>query len=207
MKTIVITGASGSGKSYLSNKLSKVFYNSIVIKTDSYYRDSILIRFLSLFICDIYDRPLSIKKKELIRTIISIYNKDRLVSFNNYDFIRRRSTKSKSNINYMGDSQFLILEGIFAHRLGLNYQDTINIVCEEDKEICFIRRIKRDQLERGRDNRDVLKKFNKSWYLFYKNVKKYINGNDVLSLNTVDKISYNDLVLNLQNQKKNNYEK
>ena len=207
MKTIVITGASGSGKSYLSNKLSKVFYNSIVIKTDSYYRDSILIRFLSLFICDIYDRPLSIKKKELIRTIISIHNKDRLVSFNNYDFIRRRSTKSKSNINYMGDSQFLILEGIFAHRLGLNYQDTINIVCEEDKEICFIRRIKRDQLERGRDNRDVLKKFNKSWYLFYKNVKKYINGNDVLSLNTVDKISYNDLVLNLQNQKKNNYEK
>ena len=32
MKTIVITGPSGSGKSYLSNKLSKLFYNSIVIK-------------------------------------------------------------------------------------------------------------------------------------------------------------------------------
>ena len=47
MKTIVITGPSGSGKSYLSNKLSKLFNNSIVIETDSYYRDNILIKYLS----------------------------------------------------------------------------------------------------------------------------------------------------------------
>ena len=42
MITIVITGPSGSGKTYLSNKLNKLFDNSIVIKTDSYYRDNIL---------------------------------------------------------------------------------------------------------------------------------------------------------------------
>ena len=66
MKTIVITGPSGSGKTYLSNKLSKLFYNSIIIKTDSYYRDNIFIRFLSIFLYDIYDRLLSIKKKKLI---------------------------------------------------------------------------------------------------------------------------------------------
>ena len=204
MKTIVITGSSGSGKSYLSNKLSKVFYNSIVIKTDSYYRDSILIRFLSIFICDIYDRPLSIKKKKLIKTLRSIYNKDRLISYYKYDFKTKSSSKSKLNINYSDEYQFLILEGIFSHRLGLNYQETINIVCEEEKEICFTRRLRRDQLERGRNNREVFKKFDKSWYLFYDKLKKFINENDVLSLNTVDKISYNNLVLNLQSQKKNN---
>ena len=65
MKTIVITGPSGSGKSYLSNKLFKLFDNSILIKTDSYYRDNILIRYLSKILHDIYDRPLSIKKNEL----------------------------------------------------------------------------------------------------------------------------------------------
>jgi len=63
MIKIVITGPSGSGKTYLSIKLSKLFDNSIVIKTDSYYRDNILIRFLSIFLYDIYDRLLSIKKK------------------------------------------------------------------------------------------------------------------------------------------------
>ena len=63
MKTIVITGPSGSGKTNLSNKLSKLFDNSIIIKTDSYYRDNILIRFLAIFLFDIYDRPISIKKK------------------------------------------------------------------------------------------------------------------------------------------------
>ena len=50
MKTIVITGPSGSGKSYLSSRLSKLFSDSIVINTDSYYRDDLLIRFLSIFI-------------------------------------------------------------------------------------------------------------------------------------------------------------
>ena len=64
MITIIITGPSGSGKTYLSNKLLKLFDNSIVIKTDSYYRDNILIKFLSIFLFDIYDRPLSINKKK-----------------------------------------------------------------------------------------------------------------------------------------------
>ena len=202
MKTIVITGSSGSGKSYLSNKLSKVFYNSVVIKTDSYYRDSILIKFLSLFICDIYDRPFSIKKKELIKTIRSLHNKNRLISFNKYEFKRKRSSKYKSMINYREDYQFLILEGIFAHRLDLKYQDTINIICEEEKEICFKRRLKRDQLDRGRDSVEVNKKFNISWDLFDRNIQNFLKRNKVRIINTDDKDSFDKLVIILQNLKK-----
>ena len=56
MKTLIITGPSGSGKSYLSKRISKVFNNTIVIKTDSYYKDNIFIKFLSLIQYDIYDR-------------------------------------------------------------------------------------------------------------------------------------------------------
>ena len=201
MKTIVITGPSGSGKSYLSNRLSKLFYNSIVIKTDSYYRDNILVRFLSIFLYDIYDRPVSIKKKEIKKTLRSIDNKDRLISFYNYDFKRKYSSQSKICINYERDNQFLILEGIFAHRLDLNYKDTINILCEEEKEICFKRRLKRDQLERGRDSKEVNKKFDTSWHLFYEKVQNYINNNKVFSINPLDKTSYNKLVLNLQRKK------
>ena len=204
MKTIVITGPSGSGKSYLSNKLSKIFCNSIVIKTDSFYRDNILIRFLSKFLYDIYDRPLSIKKKELNKTIRGIYNKDSLVTIYKYDFRKKHSSQSEISINYKDDKQLLILEGIFAHRLDLNYEDAINIICEEEKEICFNRRVKRDQLERNRNRREVNMKFNKSWYLYYLNVKTYLKNNNVLIINPREKKSYNKLVLNIKNEEINN---
>ena len=208
MKIIVISGPSGSGKTCLSNKLSKLLNNSIVIKTDSYYRDNILIRFLSIFLYDIYDRLLSIKKNELIKTLISIKNKDRLISFYKYDFKRKHSSHSKISINYNVDSQFIILEGIFSHRLDLNYQETINIVCEEEKEICFNRRLLRDQLDRGRKNSEVYKKFNRSWYLFNKNIKKYIKDYNIISLNPVNNVSYNKLIINLQKiSNKNNQKK
>ena len=203
MKTLIITGPSGSGKSYLSKKISKLFNNTIVIKTDSYYKDNIFIKFLSIFQYDIYDRPISFKKSEIKKTLRSLHNKDRLISFYNYDFQRKKSSKSEGTINYEGDNQLLILEGIFAHRLDLNYNETINIVCEEEKDICFKRRLKRDQLERGRDSREVNNKFNISWYLFHENVQNYLNNFEVLSINPLDMVSYNQLVLYLQKQKNN----
>ncbi|MBW3049425.1 uridine kinase [Prochlorococcus marinus XMU1403] len=198
MKTIIITGPSGSGKTYLSKKISKLFNNTIVIKTDSYYKDNIFIRFLSILQYDIYDRPMSFKKNEIKKTLRSLYNKCRLISFYKYDFKRKHSSKSEGSINYEGENQLLIVEGIFAHRLDLNYNETINIICKEEKDICFKRRLKRDQLERGRDSREVHKKFNKSWYLYYENVQKYLNNFEVLSINPLDMISYDQLVLYLQ---------
>ena len=204
MKTIIITGPSGSGKSYLCKKLSKIFNDSIVIKTDSYYRDNLLIRFLSMFIYDIYDRPMSIKKKEIKNIFRSLQMKDSIVSFTKYDFKRKHSSKSKVSLTYKGENQFIIIEGIFAHRLDLNYQEAINIICEEKKEICFKRRLNRDKFERGRDTNEVQKKFNSSWYLFYENVRKYLNKNKILKINPSDKISYEKLVIKLQQLKKNN---
>ena len=198
MKTIVITGPTGSGKSYLSNKLSKLFNNSIVINTDSYYRDNLYIRFLSIFVYDIYDRLLSIRKNKIKRTIISINNKDSLISFYNYDFKKKYSTHSKQIINYKVEKQFLILEGIFSHRLELNYKDTINIVCEEDKEICFKRRLIRDQKERGRKISEVNRKFKRSWYLFYLNIQRFLKKNRVIRINTSDNHSYDKLIFKLK---------
>ncbi len=204
MKTIIITGPSGSGKSYLSKKLSKLFNNTIVLKTDSYYKDNIFINFLSICQHDIYDRPFSFKKNEIMKTLKCIYNKDRSITSYKYNFKRKDSSKSKVNINYEEGNQFLILEGIFAHRLDLNYKETINIVCAEEKGICFKRRLKRDQLERGREINEVYQKFDMSWYLYYKHVHRYLNYNDVFSISTQDKISYNKLVLKLEKEKKIN---
>ena len=198
MRTIVITGPSGSGKSALTHKLLELFDDSIVLKTDSYYKDSFIIRFLSIFKLDIYDRLISLKKNKIIKTLSSLYNKETLVIFSHYDFKRKKSTQNKIRINYTNDNQFLILEGIFSHRLDLNYNETINIVCESKKDICFKRRLRRDQIERGRNPSEVNKKFNKSWSLFYQHINNFLHTNNVIHINPLDKTSYNKLVYKLQ---------
>ena len=198
MKIIIITGPSGSGKTFLSNKLAKTFDNSIVVKTDSYYRDDFIIKILSLFAHDIYDRFISIKNKEIIKTISSIYKKEKYTSFYNYDFSRKISSKSTSQIKYRNNNGFIILEGIFAHRLDLNYNESINILCKENKEICYQRRLKRDQKERNRNKKEVNKKFNKSWNLYFRNLNRYINSNEVISINISDKNCYEKLINKLK---------
>ena len=199
MKTIVITGPSGSGKTLLSKKLSRLFENSIVIKTDSYYRDDIIIKFLSFFIYDIYDRSISIKNKELIDTISSIYNKDETTIFYNYDFRSKISTKISRNIEHRTEMEYLILEGIFAHRLNLNYDDSLNIFCNETKEICYQRRMKRDELERGRAKKEINKRFSRSWDLYFKHFKKYTNTNKVLNINSNDIQSCKKIINKIKN--------
>ena len=197
MKTIVIIGPSGSGKTYLSNKLSKLFDNTILLKTDSYYRDNMLIRVLSIFLLDIFDRLLSIKKDELKKTIESINKQRDEIKYYKYDFINKKSSYSLKKNFYKDKEQILILEGIFAHRLDLNYSNTLVILCNEEKEICLKRRMIRDKLYRKRSLREIIKRFNSSWYLFYKNLKSFININQVITIKTSDKISYNNLIYNL----------
>ena len=198
MKTIVITGPSGSGKTYLSNKLTKLFTNSIVINTDSYYRDDLYIKLLSIFIYDIYDRFISIKDKCLINTIKSIYDKEKYATFYKYDFRSKRSTHSTEQIDYKNNNRFLILEGIFAHRLDLNYDKTINILCNEKKEICHQRRLQRDKIERGRNIEEVNIKFNKSWDIYSKYLSKFLNKNNVITINTIDNANYKLLISKLK---------
>tara|TARA_Y100001968_G_scaffold137454_1_gene125620 strand:+ start:617 stop:1219 length:603 start_codon:yes stop_codon:yes gene_type:complete len=198
MKIIIITGASGSGKTILSKKLSKSLNNSIVINTDSYYRDDFIIKVLSKFKYDIYDRIISLKKHEIRKTIASIKNKDINSIFYNYDFKNKKSTQSKNNLISRKNLSYLIIEGIFAHRLDLNYHKTINILCKEKKKICLERRVIRDQIERGRKVEEINTKFLRSWDLFFKNLTKYIKNNNVITINVCDQKLYKNLIIKIK---------
>ena len=194
MKTIIITGPSCSGKTRLSQSLEKLFQDCISITTDSYYRDDILTKIKSIFIDDLYDRIKSINIKAISKTISSIIQNDNSVIFYNYDFKTKNSSRVLKNIKNKYNTSFLIIEGIFSHRLDLNYSETINIICKENKEICYQRRLIRDNIERGRNKIEVNRKFDKSWTLYYKELDNYINNNQVIELNTSNKRSYENLV-------------
>tara|TARA_Y100001968_G_scaffold270808_1_gene262146 strand:- start:49 stop:675 length:627 start_codon:yes stop_codon:yes gene_type:complete len=196
MKTIIIAGPSGSGKTFLANYLIKHINNTIIVNTDSYYRDDFFVKFLSLFMNDIYDRIISIKKRELSNTIKSIYNNEKELKFYNYDFRRKKSTQLIRKMQ--NETKFLIIEGIFSHRIDLNYKTSLNIFCRESKKICYQRRLKRDQLERGRNKKEVSRKFNKSWELYLKDLNSYIIKNDIYEVNCLDKNSYKKLVNKLK---------
>ena len=200
MKTIVITGPSGSGKTFLANKLSRDLNNCIIIKTDSYYRDNLILKLLSIFIYDLYDRFVSIKQKDLLITIKSIYRNKKNITFYNYNFKSKESTKLVKKKN--NNTQYLIIEGIFSHRLNINYKSAVNILCSEKKENCFARRLRRDKLERGRNTIEVNKRFSKSWDLFYKHSIGFIKRNQVYVINTANKSSYSKLIDKIKIHKK-----
>ena len=192
MKIIVITGASGSGKTFLSQKIKHDLNNTIVVRTDSYYKDNLIIKFLSFFMNDIYDRVISINETDIKKTIDSIYSNKKEIIFYKYDFKRKKSTKSLRKKEFK--TKFLIVEGIFSHRIDINYKNSINIICKTDKEICYQRRLKRDELERGRNRKEITKRFNKSWNLFFKHLTRYKKNNLVHELNPVHEISYKKII-------------
>ena len=198
MKTIVITGPSGSGKTFLASKLTDDLDNAFLIKTDSYYRDNIFIKFLSIFMGDIYDRIESIKSKEILQTIQSIYHNEKEIKLFRYDYRSRKSSQKLVN-NKENKIRYLIIEGIFSHRINLNYKNSINILCKQRKDICYKRRLSRDISERGRNKSEVKKKFKKSWKLFFNDLNKYIFNYQVIETNTEDKISYVNLINIIKN--------
>ena len=193
MKTVVITGPTGSGKTFLANKLSNDIDNTIIINTDSYYRDNLFIKFLSIFMHEIYDRLISIKTNEINKSIESIYRMEDFITLYNYDFRSKKSTRIIRN-NHFNKYNLIIIEGIFSHRLVLNYNKTINILCNENKEICYKRRLNRDKLYRGRDRNEVNIRFKKSWDLYYKNLNRYLSKNEVYQIEPFDKRFYKKLV-------------
>ena len=137
---------------------------------------------------------ISIKRQKIIDTISSIINKENSVIFYKYDFKTKKSTKTIKEITYTKDCKLLILEGIFSHRLNINYKDTINILCKDKKEVCYERRIKRDKSERGREEKEVNKKFNKSWDLYFEEFDKYKKKNNIINIDTFNSTSFKNLI-------------
>ena len=59
MKTIIISGPTGSGKTTLSKKILNKVNNGIILNTDMYYKTGLISKILSKLIKGYFDRKIS----------------------------------------------------------------------------------------------------------------------------------------------------
>ena len=171
MKNIIIgiTGGSGSGKTYLSNKLIDIFGgdNINLIQMDSYYND---LKHLSMEEREKnnFDEPNAFDFTLLLddlKTLDNIGN----VEIPNYDY---KTHTRKNETSKITDKPILIIEGIFAI-YDKKVRDLMNLAVYIDIEnnIRKERRIKRDMIQRERTKDSIIYQYENIVEPMY---KKYI---------------------------------
>ena len=157
MKNIVIAiaGASGSGKTYLSNLISNKFKNSVVLNQDNYYipkpdltkqkRDKLN-----------FDRPSMLEWKLLINHINSLRD-NKPIDAPIYSFKTHIRLEETKKIN---PRKIIILEGLFAlYSPKINNISNLKIYMNTHQDLCFLRRLKRDISERNRTVESVINQY------------------------------------------------
>ena len=153
---IGIAGGSGSGKTFLANKIFDTFKdNALIIQQDSYYKDLSGLEFGRRAL-ENFDHPNSIDI-ELLKAHINRLLIGKPIDRPAYSFskhIRKDQTKSLS------PKPIIIVEGI----LILSFKELLNlfslkVFIDIDSDIRFIRRLKRDIKQRNRSPLDVCRQY------------------------------------------------
>ncbi len=154
---IGIGGGTGSGKTYLSELLIREFGTEAVtrIELDSYYIDQPQKSFLERQNSN-YDHPESIDITLLKKHIEQLSRKEK-INIPRYDFCTHSRFKKTKEIS---PKKIIIIEGI----LTLYFSEIseflkVKVFLDVDTDIRFIRRLKRDIKERGRDLDSVIEQY------------------------------------------------
>jgi len=171
MKNIIIgiTGGSGSGKTYLSNKLIDIFGgdNINLIQMDSYYND---LKHLSMDEREKnnFDEPNAFDFTLLLdhlKTLDNIGN----VEIPNYDYKTHTRKNETSKITH---KPILIIEGIFAiYDKKVRSLMNLAVYIDIENNIRKERRIKRDMIQRERTEDSIIYQYENIVEPMY---KKYI---------------------------------
>ena len=181
---IGIAGGSGSGKTFLANKILNTFKDKVlIIQQDSYYKDLSGLEFKRRAL-ENFDHPDSIDI-ELLKTHINKLLIGKSIDRPTYSFskhIRKDKTKTLS------PKPIIIIEGI----LILSFKELLNlfslkIFINIDSDIRFIRRLKRDIKQRNRSPLDVCRQYLSSVKPMH---KKFVipskNNSDIIVKNESD---------------------
>jgi len=175
---IGICGASGSGKSTLADSLcSALGEHCLVLQQDCYYRDHSHLPFEERTQLN-YDEPGIFDHDALLADVQALLN-GQPVTRKGYNYAEHRRDDSDELI-YPPD--VLILEGIHCFHdprlLELMY---LKLYMNVDADICLLRRIERDIIERGRSIDSISDQYRHTVRpMFEKYIRNYINLADVI---------------------------
>jgi uridine kinase len=147
-KIILIAGGSASGKTYVANSVLNTLKSEDIIRLtiDDFYKDNSHLPLEERRKIN-FDHPKSIDFK-LLHEVLSSLKEGKEVDIPTYDFtIHCRSNVTKHII----PRKIIIVEGIFALvNKRIRELSDLNIFINASSENRFLRRLKRDQEERGR---------------------------------------------------------
>lgn len=157
---IGIAGASGSGKTLVSNTIMEQLGSDkvVMIQEDSYYKDLSDIPFDERTGRN-FDHPDAFDHN-LLRQHMDDLLRGQSISHPIYDY---KTHSRKKETRTVGPHTIVILEGILIlSEPQLRDQMDIKVFIDTEPDICFIRRLKRDIEERGRSVDSVIKQYSET---------------------------------------------
>ena len=183
MLFIGICGASGSGKSTLAHALEERLGSDrcLVLAQDAYYLDHPDLKFEQRVMLN-YDEP-DIFDHDLLLEDVQQLLRGGGITRKAYDYSDHRRADKPDEIILPKD--ILILEGIHTfHDKRLTELMFLKLYMKVEPDICLLRRIERDIVERGRDIRGIGEQYlNSVKPMFDRYIRNYVSDADVIVAN------------------------
>ena len=183
MLFIGICGASGSGKSTLAYALEERLGKErcLVLPQDCYYRDHPELTFEQRVMLN-YDEP-DIFDHDLLLEDVQQLLRSGGITRKAYNYAEHRRADKPEEI--ILPKEILIMEGIHTfHDKRLTDLMFLKLYMKVEPDICLLRRIERDIVERGRDIKGIGEQYlNSVKPMFDRYIRNYINEADVIVAN------------------------
>lgn len=158
-KLIIVAGCSGSGKTTVTNRILKQFkkgQGQVICLDRFYWGDKKKIPFIKEINQYNYDHPSSFDWKLVEKTIKDLLN-NKPVRIPKYDYVHSRREK---NFEKRRPTKIIILEGMLSlYNDDINKLASLKVFLQVSLDTCFIRRLLRDQKDRGRTVDSIVKQW------------------------------------------------
>jgi uridine kinase len=155
VKIIGISGGSGSGKTTIVRKISEIVPDFVFIPQDNYYKSADFISNSNITAFN-FDHPEAFDNDFLFEQLKTL-KQGKAIDMPKYDFVHHRRSDQTIRID---PKPLIIFEGIMIYN-DKRIRDLIDLKFYVDTpdDVRFIRRMKRDMVERGRTMDSVIEQY------------------------------------------------